>query len=335
MKKENFYRIFLNFIKENLHTVLRFLAYLVIFAVMFVLYGLEAEAWLYATALCLLISAAAAIRNFISYFNRHKTLQRIEKNIQYMIDDLPEQGGLIEADYKEALRSYKRVFEERIEKEISERRDMVDYYTTWAHQIKTPIAVMKMTLNGEDTAEHRELDAELFRIERYVDMALGYLRLGEGSSDFVFREYSLDAIIKRAVHKYAPQFVRARLSLNYEPTDLVVLTDEKWLLFIIEQLLSNAIKYTREGSVSISASEDKILKISDTGIGIAPEDIPRIFEKGFTGYNGRIDNKSTGLGLYLCRRTAEKLSCKISVESSVGKGSVFSIDLNTYNLEVE
>ncbi len=114
-----------------------------------------------------------------------------------------------------------------------------------------------------------------------------------------------------------------------------VLTDEKWLVFIIEQIMSNAVKYTKTGSVSIEVTEDKVLRISDTGIGISPEDIPRIFEKGFTGYNGRENMKSTGIGLYLCSQAAKKLSHKISVESQVGKGTTFIIDMKTIKMDVE
>lgn len=126
-----------------------------------------------------------------------------------------------------------------------------------------------------------------------------YLRLGSESSDYVFREYDLDTIIRQAIHKYAPQFIRRRIRLEYTPVKIRVLTDEKWLLLIIEQVMSNSIKYTQQGSVTITVTPDKVLKIADTGIGIASEDLPRIFEKGFTGYNGRLDKKSTGLGLVL------------------------------------
>ena len=216
-----------------------------------------------------------------------------------------------------------------------ERQESMDYYAAWVHQIKTPISVIQMILQEEDTEEHRELAAEMFRIEQYVEMVLSFLRLGSDSSDFVFQQYDLDAIIRQAVHKYAPQFVRKRLRLQYEPASVQVLTDEKWLLFILEQLLSNAVKYTQEGTITIAVTPEKLLKVSDTGIGIAPEDVPRIFEKGFTGYNGRADRKSTGLGLYLCRIAADRLSHKISVESVVGGGTVVTLDLHTDDLKVE
>ena len=194
---------------------------------------------------------------------------------------------------------------------------------------------MKMILDSEDTEEHRELLAELFRIEQYVEMILCYLRLESETSDYVFRECDLDPIIRQAIHKYAPQFIRRRIRLEYRPVDAKVLTDEKWLLFIIEQILSNSIKYTQKGFVAITVTPDKILRIADSGIGIAPEDLLRIFEKGFTGCNGRFNTKSTGLGLYLCKTAADRLSHKISAESAPGTGTVISIDLHTDELTVE
>ena len=215
----------------------------------------------------------------------------------------------------------------------NEREEYLDYYTMWMHQIKTPISAMGLILQNQDTKENRALAGELFRIEQYVEMALWYLRIDD-MSDMVFKTYELDEIIKDAVRKYAPLFVSKKIKLNYEPVNTQVITDKKWLSFIIEQLLSNAIKYTEKGSITIK-EENKVLSVIDTGIGIIQEDIPRIFEKGFTGFNGRLERKSTGIGLYLCKCAANKLSHKLSAVSEVGKGSKFSIDLNTYNLHVE
>lgn len=192
-----------------------------------------------------------------------------------------------------------------------------------------------MLLQKEDTKENRQLASEIFRIEQYVDMVLSYLRLGSKTSDFVFKECDINNILKDAIHKYAPQFIEKKITLLYEPVDLKVLTDEKWLSFMIEQILSNAIKYTRAGGVTIKITKEQILMISDTGIGISSEDLPRIFEKGFTGYNGRADKKATGLGLYLCKETAKKLSHKISAQSIVGKGTTIFIDLNRNSLGIE
>lgn len=335
MKEEKGYHILGRFLWQYRRTGLMFLVYCLIFSVIFSLYELEVEAVLYGAGLCCLLTAALSIRKFRRYLAEHRARRRILENVGILLDELPEPQTLAEADYQEMLRKLKTVFDENLNGWQNERRESMDYYTTWVHQIKTPISVMRMALQGEDTEEYRELLAELFRVEQYVEMALNWMRLGSDSTDFLFREYGLDGILRQAIRKYAPQFIRRRIRLLYDSTDVKVLTDEKWLLFIIEQVLSNAVKYTQQGSVTITVTPGKELEIADTGIGIAPEDVPRIFEKGFTGYNGRADKKSTGLGLYLCRLTAEKLSHKISVESAVGVGTKVTIDLHSDALVVE
>lgn len=176
---------------------------------------------------------------------------------------------------------------------------------------------------------------QLQSVEQYVEMVLGYLRLESPSSDYVIRNYLLDDIVRQAVRKYASQFIRRKLRLEYTPLNVSVITDEKWLLFVIEQVLSNALKYTRSGSVSITLEAPKTLCIRDTGIGIAPEDLPRVFEKGFTGCNGRTDKRATGIGLYLCRRILEKLGHTIAITSTVGEGTTVRIGLQQDALEVE
>lgn len=213
--------------------------------------------------------------------------------------------------------------------------DTLDYYTVWVHQIKTPIASMRLTLEGSDSPESRRLSAELGRIERYVEMALVYLRLDSESSDYVIREFELDPFIRRSVKKFAGEFISKRLSLELEPSGASVVSDEKWLAFVVEQVLSNSLKYTREGSVRIYLAEPKTLCIRDTGIGIAPEDLPRIFDKGYTGLNGRADLRASGLGLYLCRRVCRKLGHEISAVSAPGKGTEIRIDLSSYDLDPE
>lgn len=335
MKEEKWYHILGKFLWQYRKTELVFLVYCLIFTIVFSLYELEAEAVLYGAVLCCLLTLSLSIGKFHRYLAEHRARRRILETKEVLLDELPEPQTLAESDYQEMLRKLRNVFDENLSDWQKERRESMDYYTTWVHQIKTPISVMRMTMQGEDTEEHRELLAELFRVEQYVEMALNWMRLGSDSTDFLFREYELDGIVRQAIRKYAPQFIRRRIRLLYEPTDVKVLTDEKWLLFIIEQILSNAVKYTWEGSVTITVTPGKVLEIADTGIGIAPEDVPRIFEKGFTGYNGRADKKSTGLGLYLCRLTAEKLSHKISVESAVGVGTKVAIDLHSDTLVVE
>ncbi len=335
MKQDKWYKILCRYGRQYLPTILVFFVFVAIFGIIFRLYDLETEAVLYASGLCILFALATLIVHFVFYLKKHQKHMRILKNIRLLTDELPEPKTLAEEDLQEMVRELKMLLEVTETARQTEFRESLDYYTTWVHQIKTPISTMKMLLESEDTDEHRELLAELFRIEQYVEMVLSYLRLGSEHSDYVFKEYDLDSIIRQAVHKYAPQFVRRRIRLDYTPVDIKVLTDEKWLLFIIEQILSNSIKYTQQGFVSITVTPDKVLKIADSGIGIAAEDLPRIFDKGFTGYNGRYNKKSTGLGLYLCKTAADKLSHKISAESTPGVGTVISIDLHTDKLEVE
>lgn len=332
---EKLYVVFWEYVKQYRYTLLMFLIFSGIFAGIFYLYSLEAEAVLYAAGLCLLLAVTVLSVNFVFYLKRHKQRRELLMNIEIASDTMPAAKTLAEQDYLDIIVRLKALLSESIVLRKNEKKESAEYYTAWVHQIKTPISVMDMILQSEDTAEHLELSAQLFRIEQYVEMVLNYIRLGEESSDFVFGEYSLDKIIKQAVHKYAPQFIRKRIRLNYNSTDVRVITDEKWLSFILEQLLSNAVKYTEQGEVTVTVTEDKKLIISDTGIGIAKEDIPRIFEKGFTGYNGRSNKKSTGLGLFLCKLAADKLSHKISVQSEVGVGTKIILDLASYKLMTE
>lgn len=333
--RKSWYSALGSFLARRWAGLLLFLACAGIFALVFSLYDLELEAVLYAGGLCLLLLLAVLAADFCRSLARRRRYEEIFRNLPLLPEELPAARTVEEADLQEILKELGLRMEAALTEWENWRQESMDYYTTWVHQIKTPISVMRMTLEGEDTEEYRELSAELFRIEQYVEMVLSYLRLDSDSSDYVFQEYDLDSIIRQAVHKYAPLFVRKKLRLSYEPVNVKVLTDEKWLLFILEQILSNSIKYTQEGSVSITLAPDKVLNISDTGIGIAPEDLPRIFEKGFTGYNGRSDKKSTGLGLYLCKKAAGRLSHKISVQSKPGAGTVVSIDLDTKMLRTE
>ena len=216
-------------------------------------------------------------------------------------------------------------------------KELLDYYGMWVHQIKTPIAALGVLIqSGEELEEVQEspkaqeltrsMKMEVFRIEQYVDMVLTYLRMGSATSDYAFRICSLEEIVRQAVRKYSQMFIMTRTRLHLEIQDQKILTDEKWLIFVIEQILSNAVKYARGGEISIY-TEDKTLVIADDGIGIAEEDLPRIFEKGFTGYNGRADKKSTGIGLYLCKKIMDKMGHKIWIDSEVGKGTRVYLEL--------
>ena len=241
MEKIRWYRLAGIYLREHGKTAFTFALFTAIYAVVFFLYDLEAEAIFYAVVLCILVASVILGIGFIRFYRDYHRRWMILKNIELEFENLPETSSLMEEDYQEMIRTLGRINNDHLTDWQKERQESLDYYTTWVHQIKTPIAVMRMTLQDEDTEEHRELLAQLFRIEQYVDMVLSYIRLGSHQTDFIFQEYDLDAIIKQAIHKYAPLFVRCRIRLDYEPVEMTVLTDEKWLLFILEQLISNAV----------------------------------------------------------------------------------------------
>lgn len=318
-------KVFLDTLKKSRGAIAVLFSTFLCSAAVFYLYSLPLEPFLYAFALILFFGIVLFGASFAGELRKSASREKMLREA-LMETPLPPAETLAEEDYGETVRLLRGELTKLRNEYAAARQDDVDYYTAWVHQIKTPIAVMRMELEDGETESSRALDRELFRIEQYVDMVLTYLRLGGGSSDLVVKEYPLDELIRESIRKFAPQFVSKRLRLDYAGSDTVLITDKKWFSCILEQLLSNAIKYTPAGTVRIS-EEKGILSVSDSGIGIAPEDLPRIFEKGYTGENGRLDKRSSGLGLYLCKKSADLLKIPVSVESRVGEGSRFSLDL--------
>lgn len=306
-----------------------------IFLVVFRLHGIPMEAVIYPLGLCAGVGFAVMAVDFSGFARRHRMLRTLAEQTEGIEERLPEAIDALEEDYQEIVRAVSRERLRREEEWDKKYRDMVDYYTLWAHQIKTPIASMGLQLQSQDTPLTRQLSVELARIGQYVEMVLVFLRLDSQSTDYVFREYALDEILRRSLRSFAGEFISRRLKLCYTPTELKVVTDEKWLSFVVEQVLSNALKYTPEGSVFICAEEPATLCIRDTGIGIAPEDLPRIFERSYTGYQGRADHRASGIGLYLCKQICDRLGHTIRAESRVGEGTIIRIGLEQTRVEAE
>ena len=286
---------------------------------------LEWGMMLYCLLLWAVFCAVALAAGYARVYSRHRALEEIRAGILYSGEKLPWPDSPLEEDYQALLQL---ILADRaaIMRETDRRyNDLTDYFTLWAHQIKNPLAAMRLILQQGELEDTGELEQELFETEQYVEMVLNYLRLGSDSTDFVIQAYDLDSIVRQVVRKYARQFIRRRIRLDYDGLTMTVLTDEKWMSFVIEQILSNALKYTSRGWISISTSGNSLI-IRDTGIGIAPEDLPRVFEKGYTGYNGRSDKKSTGIGLWLCRQVLHKLGHEIRIRSTPGQGTEVTID---------
>lgn len=326
---------FVAYFRQRRRTDLAFVLFSLIFISAFALYHVPLSAVLYPAALCALFGIIFLFWDIRKEWKKHNKLMEIQEFSDVVMDLFPEKYTVESEDYQRIIGILQQKYGE-LENQMNMRySDMVDYYTVWAHQIKTPIASMRLNLQNEDSPLSRKVSEDLFRIEQYVEMVLCYLRLDSDATDYVFREYDLDEIVKQVVRKFASQFINRKIRLNYRELNVKVVTDEKWLAFVIEQVLSNALKYTQAGEITIEMERTKTLCIRDTGIGIAAEDIPRIFEKGYTGYNGRKDKKASGIGLYLCKRICGNLGHTITASSSLDSGTVIRIRLDQTKVETE
>ncbi|MGC4019431.1 MAG: sensor histidine kinase [Muricomes sp.] len=316
-----------------------------IFQCILYLYNVRQDALDYAVLLSVVLLVWAVILDYFLYCRHLSRVEAALKACPHELKVMPSSGELTGSLYQEKLRQLFHCKEELETDSRIARQEMLDYYGLWVHQIKTPISAMQLLLQSFDEGEIEEPDMgfirpmkmELFKTEQYVEMVLSYLRMEDMSSDLALQWYEIDNIVRQAVRKYSQLFILKKIHLDYHKCEGMVLTDEKWLLLVIEQLLSNALKYTHEGTISIymESGVEGVLVIEDTGIGIQSEDLPRIFEKGFTGYNGRRDKKSTGIGLYLCKSVCTKLNHNISLESEAGKGTKASLDLHRKVTRIE
>ena len=322
-------RYWVAYIKENVKWFLLILGMTVMMTCIMLLNGIDLREILYGIVLVMVVVATMTGIGYYRYRRGIGQLRLLTDTITTDAGNMKEPEYLYEEQYQECIRLLVQE-KERLENELlNHKRSMLEYYSMWVHQIKTPIAALKLLLEeSEDAAAREEEKQELFRIEQYVEMALQYHRLESQTNDLIIRTVDLDGVIKSAIHKYARLFIRKKLSLQYEAKPVEAVTDAKWMGFVIEQLLSNAIKYTKAGGVIISVTQERQaveIVVEDTGVGIRAEDIPRVFENGYTGYNGHSDKKSTGIGLYLCRQMLDKLGHEIRIDSKEGSGTKVTI----------
>ncbi len=294
-----------------------------------VLYNIESEFLFYEICFLVLLTVVSSVINY------RKDKEDLSDSIEKEVEDLRDTKW-------------------------EEMRDKDDFFALWAHQIKTPIAALKLLFQDEDSSIG-DCKRELFKIENYVSMALNYLRFEDMSGDMVLEKCQLEPVIKQVVKKFSTVFIYQHLTVSLENLDKEILTDEKWISFVLEQILSNALKYTKEGGIKIFAreinAEHEIEKdsdttdnrdtnqdiafqnaieivIRDTGVGIKSEDLPRVFDKGYTGYNGRIDKKASGLGLYMCKGVCDKLGHRIRIESEECHGTDVIITVTKENISI-
>lgn len=333
-------RFLLNFLYYRRRIIAVILTVAAVFSLFMLIYGVPFEALAYSLVICGAVTLFAAVFDFIRFRAKFNRLKLLEREILITTDHLPACDSEVEEQYQELIRG---LFTAKADlRSEADRRyeHAAGYFTLWVHQIKTPISAMDLLLQNDSSNNSAELGVNLQRIEQYAEMALLYVRLDNEDEDFVFRYHSLDDIIRKSARRFSAQFIAKRLNLQYEPLNVDVLTDERWLSFVIGQVISNSLKYTKRGGIEIRLEKpgEPVLLIRDTGIGIAPEDLPRIFDCGFTGNNGRSEKKATGIGLYLCKRVCQKLGCEISASSDCEPAHSFTeirIDMRRGGLDTK
>lgn len=235
--------------------------------------------------------------------------------------------------YNSLIKDVYKYQNQKIEKLYLDKIENMDFITSWVHEIKTPIAVSNLIIeNSFNKPIEYTLDSieeELSKIDNYVEQALYYSKIDDFSKDYFVNELNLEMLLKDTIKKNAKNFINKKIKLDMHNLDISILSDKKWLAFILNQVLCNSLKYSREGGTihiyGETSDKYKQLIIKDNGIGIKSEDLSRVFDKGFTGYNGRIHNKSTGMGLYLSKKMCDKLGHIIKIDSNQNEYTKVSI----------
>lgn len=319
------------FIKTNRSFFLAYVFNLSLFSFIYVLGQLPSYFLIFSIELSFFIGGCFCLFKFSQYYKRFRLLERLDKDPVTVLQQLSDNRDPSEVFFQLKIENLIEEMHQLKKNNLKRNTSQIDYFTLWLHQIKTPISAISLLIQRDTQAKfNHQMEQELLQIENYTHMALNYLKIEQSGSDLDFVEVSLDRVIKETVKKFSILFIYNRIQLDYKITSQKVLSDEKWLRVLVEQILSNSLKYTPEGGriqIYMSPVKKNQLIIEDTGIGIRAEDLPRIFERGYSGFNGRIHEKSTGLGLFLSQKITKRLGHEIAIESTVGKGTKVIIDL--------
>ena len=324
----------LRYLKERIQLIGLFVVSIIVFGLLFYLYHLPIEHYFYASFIIFIMLVIYMIFDYLKYLKKHNDLKDLKNNISSLQENLPKATIQSDIDYQTLIEKLSKDNRKLISEADKKHTNLIEYYTLWTHQIKTPLSAMDFLLQEQSEDFFDDMELQMMEVESYINMALEYLRIENMASDLKLSNYPIKGIVHEAIKTYSKIFIYKNIKLELKAIDLNIITDEKWLLFVIKQLLSNALKYTPEGKVMIYTKES-FLYIEDTGIGIQEEDISSIFDRGFTGYNGRINRKSTGLGLYLVKEIINNLGHSIEITSIVDVGTKVKLDLSQGNLKVE
>ena len=290
------------FLKQHTHMIGLVLSALAIFAIVFGLFQMDWAIYWISAALILCLLVVDLIYQGIQFQKK----QALEEKVKELTETLEEE------------RNANRLM----------RQDIEEYFLLWVHQIKTPITASYLLLDDDDFKNKPFLQQEILKIENYVSLALNYLKVQNPANDMDFRYVTVDEMISPLLKKYRVQFIYSKITLHYSKDTHKVLTEPNLTSLMVEQILSNALKYTKNGDIWIAFNEEtKQLMIKDNGMGIREEDLPKIFDKGYAGMNGQLETKSSGIGLYLVQLISKRLEQPVHVDSELGKGSMFTIQL--------
>ncbi|MCX7885074.1 MAG: sensor histidine kinase [Caloramator sp.] len=334
---------FKEFLYDKIYTFIFYFVTMLFISLVFFLDGtlqVNISNILYINAVCFVFFLIYLLWEYF-LINKHYSLIKdiIYNEKEDIIHRLPKPNTNVQYIYNELL---KKIYEEqmlKIENLYNLKKENQEFITSWVHEIKTPISVCRLIIENsiENPSEDilYSIEEEINKIDNYVEQALYYSKSDDFSKDYFIKEISLLSILKEIIKKHSKTFISKGISVELPDNSMEVLTDKKWLIFIINQIISNSLKYTPKGGkikIFLEKNEkEKRLIIIDNGIGIKNEDIGRVFDRGFTGHNGRENYKSTGMGLYLAKKLCEKLGHKISIESKYGEYTKVTIHFPKLN----
>lgn len=310
---------------------------LLVFAEFFIceilaIYGMPRYSVFYILFVIFLAAAIPLTVEFIQKRVFYKHIKDTMENLDrlYLMSEVIERPDFYEGDmFCEALQKANLSMNDRIGEYRRMTEDYIEYVEKWVHEIKTPIAAAKLAAENRRESSWEDVAEDLDKIESYVNQTLFYSRVNNAENDYIIKRITLNKIVANALKSNAKMLIKNDFSIKRENLDIEVMTDEKWTAYILEQIFSNSVKYKTEDPELIfsgrEAEQGTYLDIIDNGIGIDPADLPRIFEKNFTGGNGRLNKRSTGFGLYLCKKLCDKMGVEITADSQNGKGTTITI----------
>ncbi|MBU3216772.1 sensor histidine kinase [Clostridium estertheticum] len=278
--------------------------------------------------------------DYLRYKKYFNNLKSIINNLdqKYLLPEVVKEAEfVVGAEINNILKELGRDMNEHVKYYRNIKEEYKEYIEMWVHEIKTPIASSKLLMENNITETTRIINNQMNRIENFVEQVLYYSRSDEVSNDYIIKKIVLSSIIQKVINKNATDFISKKINLKLDNIDEFIYSDEKWIEFILNQIVGNSIKYCKgkENKINIYTKKldnSVVLIVEDNGVGIIDRDLKRVFEKGFTGENGRRFGKSTGMGLYLCKKLCSKLGILLNIQSKINKGTkvelLFPIDRN-------